>query len=78
VAVDGRAAGVLAVADTVKPESTAAIAALTRLGIDVVMITGDNARTATAIATEVGVPHVLAEVLPEHKASEIARLQAEG
>jgi Cu+-exporting ATPase len=78
VAVDGRAAGVLAVADTVKPESTAAIAALTRLGIDAVMITGDNARTATAIATEVGVPRVLAEVLPEHKAGEIARLQAEG
>ena len=78
VAVDGRAAGVLAVADTVKPESTAAIAALGQLGIDVIMITGDNARTATAIATEVGVPRVLAEVLPEHKASEIARLQAEG
>ncbi len=78
VAVDGRAAGVLAVADTVKPESTAAIAALGQLGIDVVMITGDNARTATAIATEVGVPRVLAEVLPEYKASEIARLQAEG
>jgi Cu+-exporting ATPase len=78
VAVDGRAVGVLAVADTVKPESTAAIAALTRLGIDVVMITGDNARTGAAIATEVGVPRVLAEVLPVHKAGEIARLQAEG
>jgi Cu+-exporting ATPase len=78
VAVDGRAAGVLAVADTVKAESPAAIAALTRLGMDVVMITGDNARTATAIAAEVGVPRVLAEVLPEHKAGEIARLQAEG
>ncbi len=78
VAVDGRAAGVLAVADTVKPESTAAIIALTRLNIDVVMITGDNARTAGAIASEVGIPRVLAEVLPEHKAGEIARLQAEG
>jgi Cu+-exporting ATPase len=78
VAVDGRAAGVLAVADTVKPESAAAIAALARLNIEVVMITGDNARTGAAIAAEVGVPRVLAEVLPEHKASEIARLQAEG
>jgi Cu+-exporting ATPase len=77
VAIGGVAAGVLAVADTVKPESTAAIAALVRMNIDVVMITGDNARTATAIATEVGIPRVLAEVLPEHKAGEIARLQAE-
>jgi Cu+-exporting ATPase len=78
VAVDDHAAGVLAVADTVKPESAAAIAALTGLSIDVVMITGDNARTAAAIATEVGVARVLAEVLPEHKADEIARLQGEG
>jgi Cu+-exporting ATPase len=78
VAIDGSAAGVLAVADTVKPESAAAIGALTRLGLRTLMITGDNARTATAIATEVGVPRVLAEVLPEHKAAEIARLQAEG
>jgi Cu+-exporting ATPase len=78
VAVDGRAAGVLAVADTVKTESAAAIAAMNRLGLNIVMITGDNARTAAAIAAEVGVPRVLAEVLPENKASEIARLQAEG
>lgn len=78
VAVDGSPAGVLAVADTVKPESTDAVAALRRLGIDVVMITGDNARTAAAIAAQVGVPRVLAEVLPEHKAGEIARLQEEG
>jgi Cu+-exporting ATPase len=77
VSVDGRTAGVLAVADTVKPESAAAIAAMTRLGLNVVMITGDNARTAAAIAAEVGVPRVLAEVLPEHKAAEIARLQGE-
>ncbi|UXY25305.1 heavy metal translocating P-type ATPase [Streptomyces sp. HUAS TT20] len=77
-AVDGRPAGVLAVADTVKDDSAAAIAALQRLGIDVVMLTGDNARTAAAIAAQVGVTRVLAEVLPEHKADEIRRLQGEG
>jgi len=77
-AIDGRPAGVLAVADKVKDESAAAIAALHRLGVDVVMITGDSARTAAAIARHVGVRRVLAEVLPEHKAGEIRRLQAEG
>jgi Cu+-exporting ATPase len=78
VAVDGRPAAVLAVADTVKPDSPAAIAALHGLGIGTVMITGDNARTAAAIAREVGIPRVLAEVLPEHKADAIRRLQGEG
>ncbi|WP_436494307.1 heavy metal translocating P-type ATPase [Actinokineospora sp. HUAS TT18] len=77
-AVDGRPAGVLAVADTIKDDSIAAIASLHRLGLDVVMITGDNARTAAAIARQVGIRRVLAEVLPEHKADEIRRLQAEG
>jgi len=77
-AVDGRPAGVLAVADTLKADSAAAVAALHRLNIDVVMITGDNARTGAAIARQVGIRRVLAEVLPEHKADEIRRLQGEG
>ena len=77
-AVDGAPAGVLAIADTVKDDSAAAIAALRRLGIEVVMLTGDNAATAAAIARQTGISRVLAEVLPEHKAAEIRRLQAEG
>ncbi|GGT42404.1 heavy metal translocating P-type ATPase [Streptomyces chromofuscus] len=77
-AVGGRPAGVLAVADTVKDDSAAAIAALQSLSVDVVMLTGDNARTAAAIAAQVGIGRVLAEVLPEHKADEIRRLQGEG
>src|SRR3546814_11870488 len=78
VAIDGNAAGVIAVADTLKEESIAAIAALQRLGIDVVMMTGDNRRTAAAMARQVGIGRVLAEVLPEHKAGEVRRLQKEG
>ncbi|MFF7643955.1 heavy metal translocating P-type ATPase [Streptomyces canus] len=77
-AVDGRPAGVLAVADTVKADSATAITALHEMGVQVVMLTGDNRRTAGAIAAQVGIDRALAEVLPEHKADAIRRLQAEG
>jgi P-type Cu+ transporter len=77
-AIDGEPAGVLTIADTVKDDSAAAIAALQRLGVQVVMLTGDNARTAGSVARQAGVTRVLAEVLPEHKAGEIRRLQAGG
>jgi Cu+-exporting ATPase len=78
VAVEGEAAGVIAIADTIKPEAAEAVAELQRLGMEVAMVTGDNRRTAEAIARQAGVDRVLAEVLPEHKAEEIRRLQEQG
>ena len=78
VAVDGQPAGVVAVADTLKDDAVASVAALRRLGLEVVMLTGDNRRTAEAVARTAGVDRVLAEVLPGDKAAEVRRLQAEG
>jgi len=78
VAIDGRAAGIIAIADTLKAGSAAAVAELHRLGLTVVMLTGDNETTARAIAAEVGVDRVVADVRPDDKAAHVRALQAEG
>jgi P-type Cu+ transporter len=75
---DGVARGVLAVADAVKPTAAPAVAAVREMGLDTVLLTGDNRRTATAVAAEVGIDHVRAEVLPDDKLDAIRALQAEG
>ena len=77
-AIDGAAAAVLSVADTVKPESAEAVAQLKALGVDVWMLTGDNTATAQAIAAQVGIENVLAEVLPAEKAAKVRLLQGQG
>jgi Cu+-exporting ATPase len=78
IAVDGRAAAVIGIADTLKAGSRVAVAELQRLGLEVLMLTGDNETTARAIAREAGVDRVLADVRPDEKAAQVRRLQAEG
>jgi Cu+-exporting ATPase len=78
VAVDGKSAGLIGVADTLMEHSVEAVKTLQKMGLEVIMLTGDNTKTANAIARQVGVDRVLAEVLPGEKANEISRLQKEG
>lgn len=78
IAIDGNLAGIAAVADTVKDTSLKAIKELRKMGIEVVMLTGDNKRTARAVGRQVGIDRVLSGVLPEHKAEEVKKMQEDG
>jgi len=78
ICIDGKAAGIIAVADTLKDNAESIVDGLHKLGLEVVMLTGDHVNTANAIAKKAGIKRVLAEVLPEHKTEEIKKLQSEG
>jgi Cu+-exporting ATPase len=78
IAIDGGIEGLMGIADAIKPSSPAAIKALKRLGLEVVMLTGDNRQTAEAIAREVGINRVFAEVRPDQKAAKVQEIQSEG
>ncbi len=78
IAIDGKAKGIIAVADTLKDNAVEVVESLSKLGLEVAMLTGDNKNTANAIAKKVGIKRVLSEVLPEHKTEEIKKLQKEG
>jgi len=78
IVIDGNLEGIVAVADIIKPTSKAAIQRLKAMGIDIVMLTGDNKRTAQAVGAQAGIDQVLAEVMPQDKADNVKQLQAEG
>ncbi len=78
IAIDGKAAGLISVADAIKADSAAAIQRLHDIGLKVVLLTGDNQGTANAVAEQVGIDEVIAEVLPQDKADVVAKLQAQG
>ena len=78
IALDGCLSGIIAIADTLRPESAEAVRQFRKLGLEVALVTGDNPRTAEAMARQAGIDRVMAEVLPEGKAAEIRRLQQEG
>lgn len=78
IAIDGTAQAIMGISDAVKPSSTQAIRTMQRMGLEVVMLTGDNRRTAEVIAREVGIKRVIAEVRPDQKAAQVESLQAEG
>jgi len=78
LAIDGRAVGIIGLADTLKPNAAAVVKEIRKMGIEVAMVTGDNRRTAEAIARQAGINRVLAEVLPENKSGEVKKLQEEG
>lgn len=78
VAIDNKVEGLIAIADTIKPESVSAVSQLKRMGLEVIMLTGDNKQTAQAIAKQVGIERIIAEVMPQDKANVVSQIQREG